>query len=264
MYYAIENAQLVETENPDFTQPCVGMFSYEDFNADGVPIGDFPEMVKEQTNNRHMYIHVGDSFFSGKVLIKANDGVVHDGHAVYFYFSKQLVLFLENMEDSPHEMTSIFHHLPRTNITLDDIILQFFSALVINDLANLEKLENHLTEVEENVLFDKEKHFNTIMSDARHILLRLHHFYEEFEDLVEVLISNDNSVLTQRVENSLNRFLKRVNRLQDSTRILRDYTATIQQIYQSQVEIRQNSISRILTVVTTIFFRFHLLPVGMA
>ncbi len=45
----------------------------------------------------------------------------------------------------------------------------------------------------------------------------------------------------------------RADRLYDNTKMLREYTAQLRELYKSQIDIEQNKIMRTLTVVTTIF-----------
>ena len=57
----------------------------------------------------------------------------------------------------------------------------------------------------------------------------------------------------------LDLFSQRVERLKDETSLLRDYTLQIQDMYQSQIGVRQNDIMKTLTIVTTIVLPLSLL-----
>ena len=54
-------------------------------------------------------------------------------------------------------------------------------------------------------------------------------------------------------------FENRVNRLREESQLLREYCTQIQTMFQSEIDIRQNRIMKILTLVTTIFFPLSLL-----
>lgn len=51
----------------------------------------------------------------------------------------------------------------------------------------------------------------------------------------------------------------RADRLFDNTKVLREYTGQLREMYQSQIDIMQNKTMRILTVVTTIFMPLTLI-----
>ena len=54
-------------------------------------------------------------------------------------------------------------------------------------------------------------------------------------------------------------FSSRVDRLYDAATHLRDYTIQLNDLYQSQLDVKQNRIMTVLTVVTTIFMPLTLI-----
>lgn len=44
-----------------------------------------------------------------------------------------------------------------------------------------------------------------------------------------------------------------MGRLREETQMLREYSMQVREVYQSQIDLRQNKIMKILTVVTTLF-----------
>jgi magnesium transporter len=60
-------------------------------------------------------------------------------------------------------------------------------------------------------------------------------------------------------EKSCRIFADRMNNLRQEALSLREYAMQVQEVYQSEINIRQNDIMRILTIVTTIFFPLTLI-----
>ena len=54
-------------------------------------------------------------------------------------------------------------------------------------------------------------------------------------------------------------FLNRIARLSDSSTVIRDYTMQIRDLYKAHLDITQNRIMTVLTVVTTIFLPLTLI-----
>ena len=54
-------------------------------------------------------------------------------------------------------------------------------------------------------------------------------------------------------------FMERCQRLQQEIQVLREYAMQVQDVYQAEIEIRQNSIMKLLTIVTTIFLPLSLI-----
>ena len=53
--------------------------------------------------------------------------------------------------------------------------------------------------------------------------------------------------------------LRRLDRLQSETQLLREYASQVSSEYQAQVDIAQNRIMKLLTIVTTIFMPLSLI-----
>ena len=54
-------------------------------------------------------------------------------------------------------------------------------------------------------------------------------------------------------------FLRKVDALREETRMLREYASQISSEYQAQVDIQQNRVMKLLTIVTTIFLPLSLI-----
>ncbi len=54
-------------------------------------------------------------------------------------------------------------------------------------------------------------------------------------------------------------YIQRVMRLKEETQVLREYAAQIQDLYNSEISIRQNDVMKVLTIVTTIVLPLSLI-----
>ena len=54
-------------------------------------------------------------------------------------------------------------------------------------------------------------------------------------------------------------FAERTTRLQEETQVLREYAMQVQDVYQSEIGIRQNNVMKVLTIVTTVFLPLTLI-----
>ena len=110
------------------------------------------------------------------------------------------------------------------------------------------------TIIDENDYFPSVR-LNDIRGDIRD--LRIH--YEQLIDLGQELEENENSFFKQENLRYFRLFLNRMARLHDSSTSLRDYTMQLEDQYRAHLDIRQNRIMTILTVVTTIFMPLTLI-----
>ena len=96
---------------------------------------------------------------------------------------------------------------------------------------------------------------NEIRGDIRD--LRIH--YEQLQDLGQELEENENGFFSEDNLRYFRMFSSRVDRLYDAATHLRDYTIQLNDLYQSQLDVKQNRIMTVLTVVTTIFMPLTLI-----
>ena len=96
---------------------------------------------------------------------------------------------------------------------------------------------------------------NTIRGEIRN--LRVH--YEHLLDFSQELEENENNFFKHDNLRYFRLFSNRIERLRDSTIAIADHTVQIRDVYNSHLEIKQNRIMTILTVVTTIFMPLTLI-----
>lgn len=143
--------------------------------------------------------------------------------------------------------------------SLERFIYDFLDQIVIDDLRLMEKYECELDAIEKKIMDGDDKfpssRLNEIRSDIRD--LRIH--YEQLMDLGQELEENENNFFKQENLRYFRMFLNRMARLHDNSTSLRDYTMQLRDLYQAHIDIQQNRIMTVLTVVTTIFMPLTLI-----
>lgn len=142
---------------------------------------------------------------------------------------------------------------------LERFIYDFLDQIVIDDLRLMEKYESELDSIEKMILDGDEEfpssRLNGIRNDIRD--LRIH--YEQLMDLGQELEENENNFFKQENLRYYRLFLNRIARLHDNSTSLRDYTMQLRDLYKAHIDIRQNRIMTVLTVVTAIFMPLTLI-----
>ncbi|ADU20979.1 CorA family divalent cation transporter [Ruminococcus albus] len=143
--------------------------------------------------------------------------------------------------------------------SLERFIYDFLEQLVTGDQAMLEKYDKELDTIESDILSGSEAdptpRVNHIRSDLRD--LRIH--YEQLQDLAQELEENENDFFKKDNVRYFHLFNQRISRLHDMTSSLRDYSIQIRDLYQSRLDIKQNRIMTLLTVITSIFMPLTLI-----
>ena len=143
--------------------------------------------------------------------------------------------------------------------SMERFIYDFLELIIARDLNILEKYEKELDQIEAEILKDAVEadlsRVNEIRGDIRD--LRIH--YEQLIDLGQEFEENENSFFKAENVRYFGLFTDRMTRLHDTATSLKDYTMQVRDLYHTQMEVKQNRIMTLLTVVTTIFMPLTLI-----
>ena len=144
--------------------------------------------------------------------------------------------------------------------SLERFLYDFLEQIVENDLSVLESYEAELNLIEDSILINTLKpedlvRVNEIHSDIRKLLIH----YEQIIDMTHELEENENGFFSEENLRYIHLFMNLIARRHDSAASLRDYTMQVRDLYHAQLEVRQNRIMTLLTVVTTIFMPLTLI-----
>lgn len=97
------------------------------------------------------------------------------------------------------------------------------------------------------------------MSVIRKELNRANRFYAQLSDFASSLLEEAEDLFGSHSKKRLGHFLRKVESLQGETRLLHEYATQISSEYQAQVDIAQNRVMKVLTIVTAIFLPLTLI-----
>ena len=143
--------------------------------------------------------------------------------------------------------------------SLERFIYDFLDQIVIDDLRLMEKYERELDGIEKKIMEGDEKFPSSRLNDIRNDIRDLRIHYEQLMDLAQELEENENNFFKQENIRYYRLFLNRIARLHDNSTSLRDYTMQLRDLYKAHIDIKQNRIMTVLTVVTTIFMPLTLI-----
>lgn len=143
--------------------------------------------------------------------------------------------------------------------TPEQILYRLFCKLVEKDAMVLDIIYKQLATLEGEIPRDNARFFLQKMYTMKHSIYQLFRYYHQLTEMAEELMEWDGEFLEVEQMQCFERFVERTKRLSDDMEIMREYAMEIWEIYQSQINIRQNDIMKVLTIVTTIFLPLSLL-----
>lgn len=139
------------------------------------------------------------------------------------------------------------------------ILLAVLNGLIEDEVPYLQKIEERITELEDILIVQPPRDFPHVLMRFRRAMTRLHGFYVQLLDMIEEIQGNLGEKLSEEEKIGWKMLASRVSRLHGYTENIRENLLQLHELYQAQIDISQNEIMTILTIVTTVFLPLSLL-----
>ncbi len=140
-------------------------------------------------------------------------------------------------------------------------LTEFMSVLTEGDVDALETIENDINALDDALVSSKKPLPDAIarIVALRRALLNYKRYYEQLETVLERLVEDEAEAFTKAETEKLEILERRVSRLVDAVSHLREGVTQAREAYQAQIDIEQNQIMKIFTVITAIFLPLTLI-----
>ncbi|MBQ9911217.1 MAG: magnesium transporter CorA [Lachnospiraceae bacterium] len=143
--------------------------------------------------------------------------------------------------------------------SLARFIYDFLEEIVSGDLRLFEQYDKRLDDLEDRILAGETKDILRTIIDLRGEVLEIHTHYEQMLDLSQELQENENNFFEQEDLRYFDMYTNRLLRLSNLIAALRERVIQVRDLYDTQLDIRQNKVSAVLTIVATIFMPLTLI-----
>ena len=176
-----------------------------------------------------------------------------------FYLTGRKVFLVEDegkLKTWIEKQTEIFQEVD----TPKQLLLRIMEHMIEEDTLYFSHMEAELDKLEEEISgkAGSNHNFFTSMTKHRQKLSEFHIYYEQLTDIAE-LFSTCDFCQSEQDTQGWDRFMHRVERLQNHVHLLRENVLQIRELYQSMQDARQNKIMGIITIVTSFFLPLTLI-----
>ena len=137
-------------------------------------------------------------------------------------------------------------------------LAELFARLLQEDMPTLQKYEKRLTALEEALMQDQAQDLDKKLFRIRRELSVFAAYYEQLDDLFAVL-SEETEEGDPHASRLFDHLTGRAQRLLSATEQEKEYALQLREMHQTQLDMRQNQIMKILTIVTTVFLPLSLI-----
>ena len=89
--------------------------------------------------------------------------------------------------------------------------------------------------------------------------MKLHHYYVQLAGICGDLSDNTDNLFDTKTKLAFKKLIRKVSLLSQEAQQIWEYTSQIRDVYQQRLDVHQNSIMKVLTIVTTIFMPLTLI-----
>ena len=176
-----------------------------------------------------------------------------------FAMDEKGIVFIDDSGRAEQMINTIRRTRKWREPSLERFLYDLLEQIVDNDLQIMEQYETELDRIEDEIISSKGQadmaRVNEIRSDMRELLVH----YEQIIDMTQELIENENGFFSEQNLRYIHLFMNLISRRHDSAVSLREHTMQVRDLYNVQLDVRQNRTMTILTVVTTIFMPLTLI-----
>ena len=197
---------------------------------------------------------------TGTFRIPDRENIGSKDYRFAFALDEKGIVFIDDSGKAEQMISAIRRTKRWRTPSLERFLYDFLEQIVENDLSVLESYEAELNLIEDSILLNTLKpedlvKVNEIHSDIRKLLIH----YEQIIDMTHELEENENGFFSEENLRYIHLFMNLLTRRHDSAAALRDHTMQVRDLYHAQLEVRQNRIMTLLTIVTTIFMPLTLI-----
>lgn len=269
MFFSITDGEIKEFSDEEFiyndnntSVGCISMTAFtECYTKFGFGKSSLLDCISAQ-NRFHSNLEVYDQFTYGVIHKMDLQHVRRPRTKITLFFRKNLFLLIShdngelNIEIILRQVMENVGH----NFTIERVASVFFTHLIADSNAILAEYETQITEVEKKLLDQGAvSNLNKQIFKMKNDLTIRRSYFEEFINIGETLLANENGLLGEENLRYLKIFTDKVQRLSTNTALLCENLVHLREAYQSAMDYSLNKTIKIFTVVTTIFLPLSLI-----
>ena len=263
MFYAVHESltpySLAEIKSLPAEVPFVAILNSREWREIGEELGIEIDMEMDLDAPRETKAVVNRDSLTGSFSIPDRQQISGARHTFSFALNERGVVLVEEGDYIAQKVAQISRTKKWRLPGLERFLYDLLETIIAQDLPLLETMEKRMNTIEEAILRGEVEAYPQALNDIRGDLLDLRVHYEQLIDLGQELEENENGFFHEENLRYFHMFTERVMRLQDMVSGQREYVVQLRDLIQVQMDVKQNRIMTLLTVITSIFLPLTLI-----
>lgn len=195
---------------------------------------------------------------TGTFRVPDRSDIESNDYRFAFALDEKGIVFIDDSGKAERIIASIRRTKHWRNPSLERFLHDFMEYMVENDLMLMENYEDELSQIEDAIINYQQKDLVRVHEINGYIRKLMVH-YEQLIDMAQEFEENENGFFSDENLRYIRLLTNLIVRRRDYASSLRDYSMQVHDLYHAHLEMKQNRIMTILTVVTTIFMPLTLI-----
>lgn len=238
---------------PDPSYPIVEVLTEEEFKELGESIDDFVrESIAELLMAESCYVDVHPNYLIGSMAVPDKVDLMGDRDLFSFYYETDRLIFVDDSDVALEAMNRVARTCMRSDMSTAVCLYLFLRELIINDTRWLGELEDKMEDAEEAMVNSDEELPTDDLAMYRRVTIRMSTYYQQLAAVALILSSNEYGLMTDDEARNFEYVIRSADRLESRAETIREYSLTLRELHQTQIDVRQNNTMQLLTLVTVL------------
>lgn len=259
LFYAIEDQKLVRKEKkPD--GGYIQIVSKAEFVEQYGMLDESGLLLYHYEKDNIDAIDVFEDHVVGTFVVPMKGNVLDKKTAMGFYVTESRILLLDETAMLYNVLERMTRRQKIRDLDISHVFVRILDCMISDDMLLLQKYSMVLEQTEdylEENMSDLPHNFTSFIMQTKKELRALMVYYRSLNYMVDELGESD--IFDGIVERRLQSFDNKATKLYAETASLHEAAQQLRDVYQAKIDIRQNKIMSILTIVTTVFMPLTLI-----
>lgn len=228
---------------------------------------EFEKEYQNHTNYNEMIKYFDNNYFSKAYVFTKNiyGSIIHitkqnlSKQLFHYYIDDTELLIIDNSDYVINLIEKSINSYEINNNSTLKLFHDLITMVLNQNIPLVNDLENNITILDEIIQNSTNiEHYNQIMSYRRNLLL-LSSSYHQLDELIDTIIDSDCSMINDELRTLFRNHVRRIERLSYRVDSLKEYSLQLKEIYDTNIDAKQNRTINLLTILTSIFFPLSLI-----
>lgn len=245
---------LVEVSSEDAGKsltPVVEVLSPEEFLK--LEVEDFSDIEALQTleDSESNFIDLYPKFVIGSFAIPRKDS--NDLDTFAFYMDRQHLIFIDKYDTAQKILEALVQSGAMRSPTTGHCLYVFMKKMLYEDLEYMDKIEDQMEALEERLMEEDMDVSTSRIMRYRRVSMRFVSYYQQLATMAALLSDDENKLMRKDDSHWFDHMENLADRLSARAQNLREYSLQLHELHQTHIDLKQNSIMQVFTIVTVLF-----------